>query len=84
MKGDDQVCLDIDEQTRCFTIEKDGSGSNQYRGRVVDTGETVIFTVDQREITVSANLDSNAGGASQPSAEEIAQKLANPNPLWRA
>jgi len=78
VKGEDQVCLDIDKQARCFTIEKD-SGSNQHRGTVVDTGETVIFTVEQREITVSANLDSDAGGASQPSAEEIAQKLANPN-----
>ena len=78
VKGEDQVCLDIDKQARCFTIEKD-SDSNQHRGTVVDTGETVIFTVDQREITVSANLDSDAGGASQPSAEEIAQKLANPN-----
>lgn len=79
VKGDDQVCIDIDEQTRCFSIEKDSSGTNQYRAQDVASGESVEFTVKQSEITVSPNLDSDAGGASQPSAEEIAQKLANPN-----
>jgi hypothetical protein len=79
VQGDDQVCIDIDQEMRCFTIEKDAEASNQYRGRTVDTGETVIFTVDQREIVVAADPSNNAGGASQPSAEEIAAKLANPN-----
>jgi len=79
VKGDNQVCIDIDEQTRCFSIEKDSSGTNQYRAEDVASGESVEFTVKQSEITVSPNLDSDAGGASQPSAEEIAQRLANPN-----
>jgi hypothetical protein len=79
VKGDDQVCLDIDEQIRCFTVEKDESGSNQYRAENVDTGETVVFDVNQQDITVNVDPDTDAGGASQPSAEEIAQKLANPN-----
>jgi hypothetical protein len=79
VKGDGQVCLTIDDQVRCFTIEKESSGSNRYRAQNVETGEVVIFDVNQREITVSADPDSDAGGASQPSAEEIAQKLANPN-----
>lgn len=79
VKGEDQVCIDIDEQIRCFSIEKDSSGTGQYRAQDVDSGESVEFTVKQSEISVSPNLDSDAGGASQPSAEEIAQKLANPN-----
>ncbi len=73
VKGDDRVCIDIDKQTRCFSIEKDSSGTNQYRAQDVDSGEFVVFIVKQSEITVSPNLDSDAGGASQPSAEEIAQ-----------
>jgi hypothetical protein len=79
VKGDNQVCIDIDEHTRCFSIEKDSSGTNKYRAEDVDTGESVEFTVNQSEVAVSPNLDSDAGGATQPSAEEIAQKLANPN-----
>jgi hypothetical protein len=79
VKGDEQVCLDIDEQIRCFTVEKDSSGSNQYRSYNVETGESVVFEVHQQDITVNVDPDTDAGGASQPSAEEIAQKLANPN-----
>ncbi len=78
VKGDEQVCIEIDEQTRCFRVEKD-SGSDQYRAFDVDSDESVIFTVDQQEITVSIDPERDSGGASQPSAEEIAQKLANPN-----
>jgi len=79
VKGDDQVCLNIDDQVRCFGVEKDSSGSNQYRAQNLETGETVVFDVNKSEIAVFANPDNDAGGASQPSAEEIAQKLANPN-----
>jgi hypothetical protein len=79
VKGDDQVCIDIDQQTKCFNIEKDASRSNQYRGRDVSSGETIDFSVNQRDIAMSVGADSDSGGASQPSAEEIAAKLANPN-----
>jgi hypothetical protein len=79
VKGEDQVCIGIEDRTRCYNVEKDTTVSNQYRARDVDNGETVIFSVDQRQITVTAGGESDAGGASQPSAEEIAQKLANPN-----
>jgi len=78
VKNDEQVCIEIDVQTRCFRIEKD-SGSDQYRAFDVDSDESVIFTVDQQEIAVSIDPERDSGGASQPSAEEIAQKLANPN-----
>jgi hypothetical protein len=81
LKGDDQVCLEIDEQIRCFSIEKDAAGSNQYRASNVSSGESVVFSVSERDIAVShdPSSDSAAGGASEPSAAEIAQKLANPN-----
>jgi hypothetical protein len=81
LKGDDQVCLEIDEQTRCFSIEKDAADTDQYRASNVSSGESVVFSVSEREIVVShdPSSDSAAGGASEPSAAEIAQKLANPN-----
>jgi hypothetical protein len=79
VKGDDQVCITIDDLIRCFSVDKDSSGSNLYRGKDIETGETVVFDVTPSEIVVSADPNKNDGGASQPSAEEIAQKLANPN-----
>jgi hypothetical protein len=79
VKGDSQVCLNIDDDIRCFGVEKDSSGSNMYRAQDSETGEIVVFDVTPNEIIVSADPTKNNGGASQPSAEEIAQKLANPN-----
>ena len=79
LKGDDQVCIRISDDSRCFTIEVDASSPRTYRARVVPTGETVIFEVEERQLTIPEPMSSNEGGASQPSAEEIAQKLANPN-----
>ena len=52
IKGDDQVCIDIGDHTRCFNIEMGGSGSNQYGARDVDTGETIVFAVDEGQIPV--------------------------------
>ena len=78
VEGDDRVCLVISDDTRCFTIEFDRA-TDVYRGRDVANGETVVFNVDQRQLTVAATSSTNQGGASQPSAEEIAAKLANPN-----
>ena len=79
VKSEDQACIDIEDRTRCYNVEKDTSVANQYRARDVDNGETVIFSVDQRQITVTAGSERDTGGAAQPSAEEIAAKLANPN-----
>ena len=79
IRGDDQVCLEIDQQTRCFRIEKDTSGSNNYRATAVDTGETVVFSVAGPEIAVGHPGSGGEGGAAAPSAEEVAAQLANPN-----
>lgn len=73
IKGDDQVCIDISDATKV-----DGS-TNVYRGRDVASGETVVFTADEGQLTVTDKPSTGQGGASQPSAEEIAQKLANRN-----
>jgi hypothetical protein len=79
VEGDDQVCIEIGTETRCFTIEVDASDTDMHRATNVATNETVVLSVSDREVTVAAPTGSAAGGASEPSAEEIAQKLANPN-----
>jgi hypothetical protein len=77
--NDNQVCIDIGSETRCFTIEVDASNRASHRATNVATGETIEFDVSGREVLISAPADGGAGSASQPSAEEIAAKLANPN-----
>lgn len=79
VEGDDQVCLEIGTETRCFTIEFDASDIEMHRATNVATGETVMFRVAGQTVTVASAPAENAGSASEPSAEEIAQKLANPN-----
>jgi len=79
VEGDDQVCLDIGSETRCFTLEIDASNPDVHRATNITTGETIVFTVSEREVAMDAAPAGTAGGASQPSAEEIAAKLANPN-----
>jgi hypothetical protein len=79
VKNDNQVCIEIGSETRCFTIEVDASSPASHRATNVATGETIEFDVSGREVTISAPVADAAGSASQPSAEEIAAKLANPN-----
>jgi len=79
VEGEDQICLEIGTETRCFTLETDASDPDMYRATNVATSESVVFSVAEREVTTAARGSSNAGNASEPSAEEIAAKLANPN-----
>jgi hypothetical protein len=78
IKGQDQVCIGIDEQLQCFNIEKDAD-SGRYRARNVASGDSIDFDVTGHEIAVDDIPETNSGGASQPSAEEVAAALANPN-----
>jgi hypothetical protein len=79
LEGDDRVCIGISDDLRCFTIEVDASNPSTYRGTLVTTGEIVIFTVEQQQIAIEHSGVTASGSSAEPSAEEIAQKLANPN-----
>jgi hypothetical protein len=79
VEGDDQVCIEIGTDTRCFTLEVDASDPDMHRATNVVSDETVVFSVSDREVTATAAPAGAAGSASEPSAEEIAAKLANPN-----
>jgi hypothetical protein len=80
VQGEDQACIEIGSEVRCFTLEMNASSPGNYRATNVATGEVVVFTVSNREVSAaSAAPSGNAGSPSEPSAEEIAAKLANPN-----
>ncbi len=78
----EQACILIDVVFRCFTVERNAQKSGEFRAARNDTGETVLFTVHERVVDVSKAAPGDAGGAVQPSANEVAKKLANPaNPV---
>lgn len=73
-----QACVKIDGRFQCFTIENNTEQSNLYRAKGVTSGESVEFTVSVNKVNMIKGKPTSAGGASQPSAEEIAAKLSNP------
>ncbi len=79
--GDELICIKIDGRFQCWRIDKNSEKPSEYRGTKIETGETVIFTVTNQETKLSAPVTSS-GGSAAPTAEEMAQKLANPtNPI---
>ena len=77
-----RICIKIDRRFQCWDIERNSEKANEYRGTKIETGESVIFTVTDQETTLDAGPKTDAGGSAQPSAAEMAQKLANPtNPI---
>jgi len=77
-----QACILIDGIYRCLDIEKDADSSNDYRATDPANGESVLFTLTEGRAIAMPTPDPNTGGAGEPSAEEIAAKLANPtNPV---
>ena len=73
-----QACILIDGAWRCLDIEKNVDARNEYRATNSATGETATFTVAPGEITSSGSSNPQAGGAGEPSADEIAAKLSDP------
>jgi hypothetical protein len=79
---DDLICIKVDRRFQCWRIEKNTDTENEYRGTKIATGESVVFTVTAQGTELSSAPLSDAGGSAQPSAAEMAQKLANPtNPI---
>jgi len=82
LDGDDLVCILIDGKNQCYRVEQNSDKPDEYRGTKLSTGEVVIFTVTDQQAVVQQIAETGAGGSAQPSAEEMAQKLANPtNPI---
>ena len=75
---DDTVCIRIDGLFRCFRIERTSGEPAEYRATQDGTGESVVFTVSPQRVLIGERLETDTGGAVQPSAEEMAAKLSNP------
>lgn len=79
---DQNVCILIDGKDQCFQVDRNPATPGEYRGTKLTTGETVIFTVSDQKATIGPAPRTQDGGPGQPSAAEMAQKLANPtNPI---
>ena len=80
VRGNDQICIGISDDMTCYTIERNMDAPQQYRAKNLLTGEIFEMTVQGNTIESAQDLSSDdSGGAAQPSAEEMAAKLANPN-----
>jgi hypothetical protein len=81
VRGDDRVCYTSATETNCYTFEQNLDVPGEYRSRHVETGELILFRVrgtDPRIITRDVAPD-DEGGLGAPSAQDIANELANPN-----
>ena len=76
--GDDQACVLAERSWICYSVERSTEDAPRYRARRLDTGEYVEFGVAEQDVGISQGAGTSEGGAAQPSAEEMAAKLANP------
>ncbi len=78
VERDREACVLADRTWLCYTLERDATSPESYRATRVDTQESVIFRVSNGALAVGESVADGEGGAVQPSAEEMAAKLANP------
>ena len=77
---EETVCISFDRERNCYRVEQNPGNETEFRATNIDTGEIVVFIVSyqEREADIERGQATNAGGASEPSADELALKLANP------
>ena len=77
---DETFCILFDNERGCYRLERDVEQEGAYRAVDVETGEINPFTVTvgPRELDVAGAPATNAGSATEPSADELALKLSNP------
>lgn len=82
VKGNGDACLLIDGVWNCFTIEQSAENSGLYRATHLKTSQQITFSESKTQLSI-ADVDAQKvggeGGAAQPSADEVARELANPN-----
>jgi len=79
--GEDQVCITVGLQTKCYQFQHNTAEADLYLARDVATDQTFEFrvTVGGAVATGPRSEVGSDGGAATASAEEIAAELANPN-----
>lgn len=77
---DETFCILFDNERHCYRLERNTEQAGEYRSIDVETGEVHVFTVryDDRELDLAGEPAKDSGSATEPSAEELALKLANP------
>lgn len=82
VKGDDQICVSEPPTTVtiCYALERNNTDLSLYRVRDVATGAVAEIRVTDGRALVKAEPSEmgNKGGAVAVSAQEMADKLANP------
>lgn len=76
------ACLLIDDDWNCFRIEQSTENAHLYRATHLETSQQITFSESQDQLSIAESEARKAGGdggAAQPSADEIAAQLANPN-----
>ena len=73
------VSILIDGVWRYFHIERKIGTTNIYRANPLDGSASVVFEVKDKKAAIQSPAQTNQGGAAQPSADEVAKALANPN-----
>ncbi|MEP4149249.1 MAG: hypothetical protein ABJL54_18665 [Halioglobus sp.] len=78
--GEDQVCISAGQGENCARFEKAVGQEAVYRAIDSKTGGILEFSVlsGGEPIAIDSSAG-NAGNAAEPSAEEVAKSLANPN-----
>ena len=82
IKGDDQICITVDDADQCYQIEKNTTTPDLFRAREMTSGRTAEFRSTRGGDAVTTGKPSevgNEGGAATASAAEVAAELANPN-----
>ncbi len=87
VRGNDQVCIGMGREVKCFKIERSSDQADTYRATDSASGEQIVMTVTRVDgkIVLSGKPDADSdapvpgSGAAKPSADEIAASLANPN-----
>ncbi len=79
VRGEDQLCIEVGREEHCVRVEKAAGDDKLFRATDVATGESAIFSLGEQGAATREETEAGDGGAAEPSAEEIAKSLANPN-----
>ena len=87
VSGNDQVCIGMERQVKCFKLERSTTEADIYRATDVDSGERLVLKITRVDgkLIIDSQADTEGGapapesGAVKPSTDEIAKELANPN-----
>ncbi len=77
---DETFCILFDRERHCYRLEQNTEQAGEFRAIDVETGEVYLFAVrhDDRELDLVGPSADDSGSATEPSADELALKLANP------